>query len=83
MADSQFGWTDFRPYDENLWQWIGISFPGTPYLLSSATINSESLERIKTSLDIKGEEVRVLSGSLDRPNVYYQARKLSASLSVR
>ena len=83
MADSQFGWTDFRPYDVNLWQWIAISFPDTPYLLSSATINTDSLERIKSSLDIKEEEVRVLSASLDRPNIYYQARKLSASLSVR
>ena len=83
MADSQFDWTDFRPYDVNLWQWIAISFPDTPYLLSSATINTDSLERIKSSLDIKEEEVRVLSASLDRPNIYYQARKLSASLSVR
>ena len=71
MADSQFGWTDFRPYDVNLWQWIAISFPDTPYLLSSATINTDSLERIKSSLDIKGEEVRVLSASLGRPNIYY------------
>ena len=82
MADSQFGWTDFRSYDKNLWQWISLSFPHTPYLLSSATINTDSLERIKSSLDIKKEDVRVLTASVDRPNIYYQAKHISASLSI-
>ena len=83
MADSQFGWTGFRPYDKNLWQWIALAFPNTPYLLSSATLNTSSLDWIKASLDIKKEEVRVLSTGPDRPNIYYQTRKLASSLSIR
>ena len=51
-------------------------------MLSSATLSTESLERIKVSLGINREEVLVLSSSCDRPNVYQQTRHLRRRVDV-
>ena len=51
-------------------------------LLSSATLSTESLERIKVSLGIDREDVLVLSSSCDRPNVYQQSRRLHRRVDV-
>ena len=51
-------------------------------MLSSATLSTESLERIKVSLGIDMEEVLVLSSSCDRPNVYQQTRHLRRRVDV-
>ena len=48
-------------------------------MLSSATLNTESLERIKASLGIECEEVRVLAGGCDRPNIFQQRTKVPAN----
>ena len=45
-------------------------------MLSSATLSTESLERIKVSLGIEREEVKVLASSCDRPNIFQQCRHL-------
>ena len=62
VADPETGW-DFRPYSPVLWRWLRATYQGTPFMLSSATLNTESLERIKVSLGIEREEVKVLSSS--------------------
>ena len=51
-------------------------------MLSSATLNTESLERIKTSLGIETEEVKVLSSSCDQANIYQQSRRLHRKVDV-
>ena len=51
-------------------------------MLSSATLNTESLERIKASLGIDREEVMVLSSSCDRPNIFQQNRCLHRKVDV-
>ena len=52
-------------------------------MLGSATLNTESLERIKTSLGIETEEVKVLSSSCDRANIYQvQSRRLHRKVDV-
>ena len=51
-------------------------------MLSSATLNTESLERIKVSLGIEGEEVKVLASSCDRPNIFQQCRRLHRKVDV-
>ena len=51
-------------------------------MLSSATLNSESLERIKVSLGIEREEVKVLSSNCDRPNIFHQSRRLHRRVDV-
>ena len=80
-ADSLGGW-DFRPYSPVLWRWLRATFQHTPFMLSSATLSTESLERIKVSLGIDREEVLVLSSSCDRPNVYQQSRRLHRRVDV-
>ena len=81
MADPKFGWAGFRPYDRSLWRYLALAYPNTPYLLSSATINTESLQRITESLDIEDQEICVLSMSCDRTNIFQQIRKLKQTLS--
>ena len=81
VADPETGW-DFRPYSPVLWRWLRATYQGTPFMLSSATLNTESLERIKVSLGIEREEVKVLSSSCDRPNIYQQSRRLHRRLDV-
>ena len=43
-------------------------------MLSSATLSTESLDRIKLSLGIDREDVKVLSSTCDRPNIFQQSR---------
>ena len=81
VADPLGGW-DFRPYSPVLWRWLRATFQHTPFMLSSATLSTESLERIKVSLGIDREEVLVLSSSCDRPNVYQQSRRLHRRVDV-
>ena len=64
MADPETGW-DFRPYSPVLWRKLRATYQEAPFMLSSATLNSESLEWIKVSLGIEGEEVKVLSSNCD------------------
>ena len=78
MADPETGW-DFRPYSPVLWRWLRATYP---FLLSSATLNTDSLERIKESLGIDMEEVKVLSSSCDRPNIFQQIRRLHRRVDV-
>ena len=80
MADPETGW-DFRPYSPVLWRWLRATYLGAPFLLSSATLNTDSLERIKESLGIDMEEVKVLSSSCDRPNIFQQSRRLHRRVS--
>ena len=42
-------------------------------MLSSATLSTESLDRIKLSLGIDREDVKVLSTTCDRPNIFQQS----------
>ena len=51
-------------------------------MLSSATLSTESLERIKGSLGIDKEEVKVLSSSCDRPNIFQQSRRVHRKVDV-
>ena len=51
-------------------------------MLSSATLSTESLERVKASLGIDNEEVLVLSSNCDRPNIFQQTRRLHGKVDV-
>ena len=51
-------------------------------MLSFATLSTESVERIKSSLGIDKEEVKVLSSSCDRPNIFQQSRRLHRKVDV-
>ena len=51
-------------------------------MLSSATLSTESLTRIKASLGIGMDEVMVLSSSCDRPNIFQQSRRLHRKVDV-
>jgi hypothetical protein len=82
VADETFGWAGFRPYSPELWAYLRVAWPKTPFLLCSATLNTASLWRIRTSLNIESEEVRVLSMSCDRRNIFRQARLLPSSVSL-
>ena len=81
MADPEAGW-GFRPYSAELWRWLKATFQDTPFLPSSATLDTASLERITTSLDIAGQGVRVLTTSCDRPNIYQQSRVLKRRVDI-
>ena len=81
VADPKTGW-DFRPYSPVLWRWLRATYLGTPFMLSSATLNTESLDRIKVSLGIDKEHVKVLSSSCDRPNIFQQSRRLRRKVDV-
>ena len=81
MADPEAGW-GFRPYNAELWRWLRATFQDTPFLLSSATLDTASLERITASLDIAGQGVRVLTTSCDRPNIYQQSRVLKRRVDI-
>ena len=81
VADPEAGW-DFRPYNAELWRWLRATFQDTPFLLSSATLDTASLERIKSSLDIARQDVRVLTTSCDRPNIYQQSRVLKRRVDI-
>ena len=75
------GW-DFRPYSPVLWRWLRATYQGAPFMLSSATLSNESLERVKASLGIDNEEVLVLSSNCDRPNIFQQTRRLHRKVDV-
>ena len=75
------GW-DFRPYSPVLWRWLRATYQGAPFMLSSATLSTESLERVKASLGIDNEEVLVLSSNCDRPNIFQQTRRLHGKVDV-
>ena len=79
VADPEAGW-DFRPLE--LWRWLRATFQDTPFLLSSATLDTASLEPIKSSLDIARQDVRVLTTSCDRPNIYQQSRVLKRRVDI-
>ena len=81
MVESEAGWS-FRPYSAELWRWLRATFQDTPFLLSSATLDTASLERIKSSLDIAGQDVKVLTTSCDRPNIYQQSRVLRRRVDI-
>lgn len=81
VADPEAGW-GFRPYNAELWRWLRATFQDTPFLLSSATLDTASLERITASLDIAGQGVRVLTTSCDRPNIYQQSRVLKRRVDI-
>ena len=49
---------------------------------STSALNTESLERIKASLGIECEEVRVLAGGCDQPNIFQQSRRLQGRVDV-
>ena len=61
---------------------LRATFQDTPFLLSSATLDTASLERITASLDIAGQGVRVLTTSCDRPNIYQQSRVLKRRVDI-
>ena len=44
--------------------------------------DTASLERIKSSLDIAGQDVKVLTTSCDRPNIYQQSRVLRRRVDI-
>ena len=50
-------------------------------MLSSATLSTESLDRIKLSLGIDREDVKVLS-TCDRPNIFQQSRRLQRRVDI-
>ena len=54
----------------------------TPFLLSSATLDTTSVKRIKASLDISGQDVKVLTTFCDQPNIYQQSRVLKWRVDV-
>ena len=51
-------------------------------MLSSATLSTDSLERIKVSLGIDKDEVFVLSSSCDRPNIFQQCRRIPRKVDI-
>ena len=36
VADETLGWSGFRPYNHELWQYLRVAWPGTPFMLCSA-----------------------------------------------
>ena len=81
VADPEGGW-NFRPYSPLLWRWLRATYQHVPFLLSSATLSTESLARIKVSLGIAEEEVFVLAKNCDRPNIFQQSRRLHRKVDV-
>ena len=45
VMDSENGWTTFRPYVPLTWGFLRVNFRA-PFLLSSATMEEDSLKRI-------------------------------------
>ena len=76
------GWAEFRPYSPALWRWLRATYQGVPFMLSSATLSTESLDRIKLSLGIDREDVKVLSSTCDRPNIFQQSRRLQRRVDI-
>ena len=81
VADPERGWS-FRPYSPELWRWLRATYQGVPFMLSSATLSTDSLERIKVSLGIDKDEVFVLSSSCDRPNIFQQCRRIPRKVDI-
>ena len=75
MADPESGW-GFRPYSAELWRWLRATYQDTPFLLSSATLDTTSLERIKASLDISGQDVKVLTHLSAEPSFEEEGGRL-------
>ena len=53
VADTVDGWTGFRKYTPELYQYLTSVYPTVPWILSSATMNEESLQRIAPTLGKK------------------------------
>ena len=97
VTDTVDGWTGFREYTSVLYEYLTSLYPSTLWIISSATINEESLQRIAPTLgksrydihyqhiciNIYRDDFKVLSMSVDRPNIYLGVKRLKKALSVR
>ena len=81
VMDSENGWTSFRPYVPQTWNFLRANYRA-PFLLCSATMEEESMVRILSSLHYQKKDVKILYKSPDRPNIYQQLRVHSEPLDV-
>ena len=81
VADYITGWTNFRPLNKEMLEYLAVAH-GCPTLLSSATVNNTSLVRICETVCVPREEVAVLLMDADRPNIYLQLRETVRCLSI-
>ena len=81
ICDPLTGWTKFRPIDPEIFQHLSAAH-GCPFLLSSATVNEESLCRISDTIMVDRKEVMVLQMSGNRPNIFFQNRIFKDCLSI-
>jgi superfamily II DNA helicase RecQ len=81
VTDPATGWTDFRPFDPQIFQHLRAAHSCT-FLWSSATCGEEMLNRICEVFSVPREEVAVLCMSSDRPNIFMQRRITKKALSL-
>ena len=81
VMDENSGWASFRPYVPSTWNFLRANFR-VPFLLCSATMDEESMNRIVTSLSLNRSDIKILFKSPDRSNIYQQLRVMSDSLDV-
>jgi hypothetical protein len=81
VADTEDGWTDFRPFHSDLWHHLYAAHHCT-FLWSSATCGDAALGRICKSFGVERESVAVLQMGSDRPNVYLQRRITARTLNI-
>ena len=81
VMDNENGWTSFRPYVPETWNFLRANFR-RPFLLCSATMEEASMTRILESLSINKKEMKILYKSPDRPNIYQQLRIHTTSMDV-
>ena len=81
VMDSENGWTSFRPYVPQTWNFLRANYR-KPFLLCSATMEESSMKRIMESISIDRSKVKILYKSPDRPNIYQQLRVYEKPLDV-
>jgi len=81
VMDSENGWTTFRPYVPLTWNYLRANFR-SPFLLSSATMEEDSLMRIAESLYMARVDIKTVFKNPDRPNIYQQRRVFRETIDV-
>lgn len=98
VMHSQEGWQSFRSnYGVDMFRYLASTYPKAPWILSSATLDDDSITEIVQSLGTKRfvwsvvhknlrtyfrDKYKVIYMDCNRGNIYQQQRRISKSLKI-
>jgi len=81
VMDPIGGWTQFREYSESTFAYLQAHFKSS-FVLASATLEEDGLQRISDMLHMTRESWKVLWTDANRPNIFQQRRNSPVRLDA-